>query len=503
MRALAADSKIGVGLGSDAEPLHRSFSQLVFSFPLMLAATLIVLTVLTARGRFYDPDLWWHLKTGEVISGTHSIPREDLFSFSTNNHSWIAHEWLSEVSMYGAWKLGGDMGLMFWLCGSFSALLIVAYALCAQYSGNSKVALVGAMVTWFFATVGVAIRPHLVGYLLLTCELLIVHMGRSRSPRWFLLLPPLFAVWVNCHGSFFFGILALGIFLFGSFWELRWGSLVSHRWERSRRNIFAIAFATSVAALLINPSGLKQVTYPLDLMFNQSTNLQAVDEWQPLTFDNARAVGLLAVAGFVFLSALIRRAELRLEELLLLTLGFGLAVRHNRMVFVFGVLAAPIICRLLSNDWDNYEPARDRRTPNAIMLLVSLIAVIFAFPTSTELQQQVDKNNPVKAVEFIRKADLSGEMLNDYAFGGYLIWSLPEHKVFVDGRTDIYDWTGVLDEYGAWATFRRDPKELLDKYHIGFCLLSRTAPMTRVLPYLPGWKMIYSDELSIIFVRST
>ena len=110
--------------------------------------------------------------------------------------------------------------------------------------------------------------------------------------------------------------------------------------------------------------------------------------------------------------------------------------------------------------------------------------------------------NGAKAIEFIRKTGLSGRMLNDYVFGGYLIWALPEHKVFVDGRTDIYDWTGVLADYGAWAMLRTDPRTLLDKYHIGFCHLSRTAPMSRVLPSLPGWKMVYSDERSIIFARN-
>src|SRR5450432_2980315 len=102
----------------------RSIAPLVFSFPGMLTVALIVLTVLTVRTRFNDPDLWWHLKTGEIIWNTHSIPRTDLFSFTTNNHAWTPHEWLSQVSIYGAWKLGGYTGLMVWLCVFPSLLLI-------------------------------------------------------------------------------------------------------------------------------------------------------------------------------------------------------------------------------------------------------------------------------------------------------------------------------------------------------------------------------------------
>ena len=78
----------------------------------------------------------------------------------------------------------------------------------------------------------------------------------------------------------------------------------------------------------------------------------------------------------------------------------------------------------------------------------------------------------------------------------------PEHKVFIDGCGDVYDWTGVFGEFGAWATLQQDPQRLLDKYRIDFCLLSREAPMGRVLPLLPGWKLVYSDALSSVFVRS-
>ena len=80
---------------------------------------------------------------------------------------------------------------------------------------------------------------------------------------------------------------------------------------------------------------------------------------------------------------------------------------------------------------------------------------------------------------------------------------LTEQKVFIDGRADVYAWTGVFQDYGAWATLREDPNRLLDKYSIDFCLLSRSAPLARVMPYLPGWSEQYADSRSVIFARST
>jgi hypothetical protein len=172
------------------------------------------------------------------------------------------------------------------------------------------------------------------------------------------------------------------------------------------------------------------------------------------------------------------------------------------MAFVFGILAAPVVSRLLSKSWDNYEAAMDRVGPNAICIAISLVVVYLAFPSRPNLADQVDNGSPVKAVEFIKTHHLSGNMLNTFVDGGFLIWALPEHPVFVDGRADIFEWTGVLREFGEWAMLQSDPNGLLDKYHISFCLLERGAPMAHVLPLMHNWKEVYSDKSSVIFERA-
>jgi hypothetical protein len=93
-------------------------------------------------------------------------------------------------------------------------------------------------------------------------------------------------------------------------------------------------------------------------------------------------------------------------------------------------------------------------------------------------------------------------MLNDYGFGGYLIWAAPEHPVFVDGRGDVYEWSGLLAEYANWEKGQSAPGALLQKYNIGFCLLNRLSPMAGVMPRLHEWKAIYSDNNAVIYVRA-
>ena len=469
----------------------------------MLCGLLTVLSVLTVRGRFNDPDMWWQLKTGEVIWTTHTIPTTDLFSFTTNHHAWTPHEWLAQTLIYGAYRWGGYSGLMLWLCLFTALLLIAGYALCSLYSGNAKTALVGALVIWFFSTSGLAVRPQLIGYLFLLVELLLIHLGRTRNPRWFFWLPPLFAVWVNCHGSFFLGLILMGGFIVCSFFNFQIGLLTARRWELRRRRTLTLALALSVAALFLNPVGTSQILYPLRTMTTLPMNLSQVAEWRPLQLTDPRGIALLIVLCCVFLLPIIRRSELLWHELFLLALGTELAVSHQRMVFVFGLFAAPVLSRLISNSWDNYDAAHDLVIPNAVMLMCSVAAVMLAFPKHSSLVRQVDAGNPTGGVEYIKAHHLSGNMLNAYGYGGYLIWALPEHPVFLDGRGDVFEWVGVFGEFGRWATLQDDPNTLLNKYNIGFCFLERNSTMAHVLSLLPGWKLAYSDQASDIFVRSS
>jgi hypothetical protein len=482
--------------------VFQSVARWAFSFPALLIFGLIVATVLTSKDGIDDPDVWWHLKVGEIIWETHSIPRADLFSHTTGNHPWIPHEWLAQLSLYGAYKLGGYSGLILWLSLFGSAVVVLVYALCWLRSGNAKVALFGGMAAWLFATIGLAVRPLVLGHLFLAAELLVLELARKRSMRWLWLLPPIFALWVNCHGSYALGLVVLGIYGFCSFIDVNAGALASSPWAKADRVRLGLVSFLCLAALFVNPAGPRLVAYPLNLFFQQSTNTTYIVEWQPLTVSDGRGVALFLVLGIVFAVMIGRRARIYVEECLLLLVGTGLALRHGRMAFAFGILAAPLLCRLLQNVGSSYRPERDMRFANAALMLAGAGAMVFAFPSPAALQDKIAEQNPSAAVSYIRSAGLSGPMLNAYDFGGYLIWALPEHKTFVDGRADIFDWTGVLAEYVRWAHLSEDPSLLLDKHRIGFCLVRSSDPVARVLQYLPGWSKAYGDGLATVFVRS-
>src|SRR5258708_22412070 len=68
-----------------------------------------VFVLLSNSFRFPIPltDFWWHLRMGEVIATTRSIPRVDIFSFTAGGHAFIVQNWLAELIFYWTYKLGG------------------------------------------------------------------------------------------------------------------------------------------------------------------------------------------------------------------------------------------------------------------------------------------------------------------------------------------------------------------------------------------------------------
>jgi hypothetical protein len=469
-----------------------------FSFHAVLVAGLIVVAVFTVSHRFNNPDLWIHLKLGQVIWMEHSIPTTDTFSFTAYGHPWVAHEWLAQLGIYGAYRAGGYPGLMLCFAAAASLLFTLVYVLCYQASGSALAAFAGAVCAWLFATVGMAIRPLLLGNLFLAIELIVLEAGK-RNRRWFWALPPLFAIWVNCHGSYFFGLGVLFLDWICSCICGRWGRVVAAPLDKGRSRQLGAVLVLCGIALCCNPVGVRLLTYPLNTLFQQTTGMNVVEEWLPPDLRSGRTVAMIAASFGVLLIALLRDTELRLRDLLIVASAFALATQHARMLFVFGIVVSPVLCRLMAPVLGS-DPKREHPIANALLVAALGLSVFAAYPDPTNLQQQIRKTSPTAAVDYIRHEALQGPLLNEYEFGNYLIWALPEHKVFIDGRGDVYDWTGVFPQYARWATLKEGPSTLLDRHGIRLCLLATDSPLGRVIP-LAGWRKVYSDEVATVFVR--
>jgi hypothetical protein len=110
---------------------------------------------------------------------------------------------------------------------------------------------------------------------------------------------------------------------------------------------------------------------------------------------------------------------------------------------------------------------------------------------------------PVEAAQWLRYHELSGNMLNSYNWGGYLIWTLyPEKPVFIDGRTDLYALNGeTLEDYVLVHSLRPGWQEVLERYGIGYVVTERTGLLDQALAGTDSWSLAYEDEVTVVWVR--
>lgn len=76
---------------------------------ILLLVTISMLVVFMSDG-ILGNDFWWHIKVGEYVCNTGTVPQTDIFSWYglENSIEWTAHEWLGDVLLYGVYALGGE-----------------------------------------------------------------------------------------------------------------------------------------------------------------------------------------------------------------------------------------------------------------------------------------------------------------------------------------------------------------------------------------------------------
>src|SRR5215467_2711098 len=170
-----------------------------------------------------DPDIWWHLRNAQYLFQTHRLPAHDMYSFTVAGHYWVSHEWLSEIPYYLAYLALGLCGLKVLTFLVLDVIFLLLLYLCYQESRNFKASIVACLFATMLATVSFGPRTILFGYVYLVILLIILQRFRQRgdAPLW--ILPPLFCLWINTHGSWSLGMILFALIGISGFVGGSWG----------------------------------------------------------------------------------------------------------------------------------------------------------------------------------------------------------------------------------------------------------------------------------------
>jgi hypothetical protein len=454
--------------GMDLARLLRRAS----SFPVLLGAVLLLAVLVVARNFKVDPDTWWHIVVGQNILSTHTWPRAETYSFTARGGEWVAHEWLAEVLLALVVRAGGLRGLMTLLFGLAGTIVLLTYYYAYLRCRNSKAAFVATLLVFPLLGVWFTVHPQLLGYVFLLITLICLEQFRQGRRRVLWLLPPVFLLWVNSHGTFSLGFLVLGCYWLSGLVHIRSGSLVADRWPTAERVQFASVALASLLAGCVTPYGPRLLVNPVQMLTWQQAITTELSSWQPLPMTIWHGKLFLAFVLLFILVVVTLRPLIKVEELMLILIAVAMTALHARALPFFAIVFAPFLATLLGRWVPNYDPVSDRHVLNLILIVLLAVAAAKTFPSRQALEASVAESFPTEAVQYLRQHPQPGRMFNDVGPGGYLLYELgTSHRVFIDGRLEIYA------PFGVWSDYLRitQPDPVRNPARSGACSLARLA----------------------------
>src|SRR5581483_433661 len=473
-------------------------------FVVLLA--LFVFTVLQQR-LLIDAGTGWHLRDGQHITLTDSLPHTDPFSYTMAGKAWYAWEWLYDLT---AWVIFARLGLNGLVL--ISALIIaVTFALLFRIalrdSHNLPVALVLVLLSIGGSMIHVLARPHLVTWLLTLIYFVVLERSESHphvtdsklfsgAQRQLIWLPLLMLLWVNMHGGFVVGLMLITLFLIGALWTVFSSHDARHRVSAiGRSKALGVTLLLSAGASLINPYGLKLYVHLNDYLTNKFF-MDHIDEFLSPSF---HGVAQKCFEGLVLLTVVamaISRRKLRLSHLLVVLFAIHAALFAARNIPISSILLTLVIAPLLAHAIG--AAARSEELSHAVTAflhrcegfsgrmaamdlnlrghLLPVAMTVFTFVMCANggwisgrhvMDAHFDpKRFPVGATEFIAQQGIRDHLFNPDAWGGYLIYRLyPDYRVYVDDRHDLYGET-FLKQYLKIMNVELGWKNALDEQKI-------------------------------------
>jgi hypothetical protein len=451
-----------------------------------------------------DGDLARHIVVGRHILS--EGPRfADPFSFTRTGEPFLAYEWLSQVMYAGIHALAGLPGVAvtaaFMLAGSFT--LVALYV--RRHAKDPLLAFLTGTAAALLTNPHWLARPHVVTLVALPVLLHALH-ARRRLP-W---IAVLFAAWSNLHPGFLYGLVMVALWALGlAFEDLKNGAR-PRVVLRDRIRLPAVA----AVATLANPFGWSLHIHALGLLGNETTKL--IDEFMPLDLFSVHGVVFVVVFGLMVAALAAHKEWVGWHVLLVLGAASVAALAGRRYAPTFAVFALPLAVSAVGPvvrglpAWVfgrmRAEFARSDRPGGrlgliAAALLVALLPVNARLRGVTILPRKFSEEVfPEAAIRTAREAGVSGRLLSEYTWGGYVLYTWPGQRLFVDSLSDFFG-DDLIREYIMLRDATDGWEDSLEAREISVVLLHPEAPLIDELRVRSGWQVVHVDSVAVLLVR--
>lgn len=462
-----------------------------------------------------DGDTGYHIKTGQVILKNWSIPAHDFYSFHFPALSWTAHEWLAEVTMALLSEWAGLTGVVVFFAFVLALTHWLLYQSLKTKSDDLILCTFVALLATATSSTHWLARPHVFSILLTVIWSHCLSRYQSENRKLFVAcLPFLMLLWANLHGGFIIGLILLGIYLASEWFSLSTAKPDSAWIYRKRAKTLLFVLLASMAACCFNPFGFDILLFPIRVtsdrfVMDRVTEFLSPNFHEPLPFKFM----LLLLIGALAVS----RSKFGFVDVICVMLLSYMALYSARHVSLFAIILAPVLLKALTgiasrlagpfSTWYSTRNQNllgiDCNLKGYLWPTASLVMVMTLVATGFITYRFDDKKFPVKAVEFLRRQKLEGNVFNDDEFGDYMIYAAwPTYRVFMDGRSDMYgekfgrDYLRIANVAPGW-------KQTLKKYNISWVIFNTDSALIAALKDQPDWQSVYSDPVASIFVKNT
>lgn len=460
-------------------------------------------------------DFWLHVKLGEVIFQTRSLPATDPFSFTLAGQPLQTHyEYLSQIVFYLLFNLGGPTGFIVFRMAS-------AIAVGALLLGINKKNLWPnlLLVLWGLDATrpGFVDRPQIFSFLFFTIQLVLAFRyldEPSTNSKKNLLLTAMVAVqwlWANFHG----GGHTLGFLIYGSLAAQLFYARSQHPAGDTTDPRRVILFgATMVAVSFLTPNTYHSYEFLFQLLGESSNTL--IREWRvkPLP-EYVRDVGIFWAVSIGAL--LLRRKSVLFNGLILTVLGVAsFRMQRLEVLFVIGALGVALYqLRHMESYQSLFTSLWTRRPATTALTALATSVALYAWVNAHGLNELRRLNlrgfgvsaHAQGACDFLDRENLLGKFFNNYDIGAYLIYrGYPRRKVFIDGRNADYGaaFTEQAVRAGSDPALWAD----LDQTH-GFtgAVVDFIGIGNPNLPYVshldrnPLWALVYVDDWVAVYLK--
>ena len=178
----------------------------------------------------------------------------------------------------------------------------------------------------------------------------------------------------------------------------------------------------------------------------------------------------------------------------------AMALQHSRHELLFGIIGPMLLAGPVAEAIGAARPGGERRVArNALTLTAAAALIVGALRLIAPIERVDGTAAPISALKAVPPELREKPVLNEYGFGGYLIWS--HVHPFIDARAELYG-DEMLDLYAKLSA--GDPaavEDTLNRYHIAWTIFSPGARMAAFLDREPGWRRLYVDSTAVVHVR--